>query len=240
MKNVPTIFIKEMKTYFASPIAYVVLVVFSLLSGYFFAMYFDMASRYGFEANMRAMFHNMSITMLFVAPLITMRLFAEEKRLGTIELLMTSPVTDLEAVIGKFAASLGLFTIMLALTFTSPLFLMMYSEPDVPPMIVGYLGLFLLGASFLSVGTVTSSITRNQIVAAVISFAVLLGLWIIGWMSSAVGRDAGRVLSYISLLEHFEDFSKGIIDIKHVLYYISFASFFLFLAVKLVQSSRWK
>jgi len=236
MKNVPAIFVREMKAYFVSPIAYVVLVVFTLLTGYFFAAYFNWATRYQGEADMRVIFLNMSITMLFVVPLMTMRLFAEEKRTGTIEILMTSPVTDAEAVLGKFAASLALFTI----TFVCPLFLIMYSTPDIAPMAIGYLGLFLLGAAFLALGTVTSSITRNQIVAALISFVALLGLWVIGWMSGAVGSQIGKLLSFISLVEHFEDFSKGIIDTKHIIYYVSFASFFLFLAVKLVQSAKWK
>lgn len=240
MKNTPSIFFREMKTYFVSPIAYVALIVFVLLSGYFFAAYMNMASRYQWEASMRAIFHNMSIIMLFVAPLITMRLFAEEKRSGTIEMLMTSPVTDAEVVIGKFAASFALFVIMLAMTFFCPLFLIMYGAPDIVPMAVGYLGLLLLGATFLSLGVVTSSITSNQIVAALVSFVLLLGLWVIGWMSNAVGTELGKIFSFVSLVEHFEDFSKGILDTKHVIYYVSFACFCLFAAVKLVQSTKWK
>jgi ABC-2 type transport system permease protein len=240
MKNAPAIFVREIKSYFTSPIAYVILLVFSLLTGFFFAAYFNWATRYGGEANMRGIFQNMSITMLFVAPLITMRLFAEEKRSGTIELLMTSPVTDTEVVIGKFAASLVLFTLMLVSTILCPLFLMTYAKPDLSPMGAGYLGLFLLGAAFLSLGTVASAITKNQIVAALISFVILLGLWIIGWMSGAVGSNVGKVLSFISLVDHFDDFSKGVIDTKHVMYYVSFAVFCLFLSVKMLQSSRWK
>jgi ABC-2 type transport system permease protein len=240
MKNAPAIFVKEMKSYFSSPIAYVVLIVFSLLTGFFFTAYFNWATRYGGEASMRAIFHNISITMIFVSPLITMRLFAEEKRMGTIELLMTSPVTDTEVVIGKFLASLALFALMLVSTILCPVFLMTYAKPDIDPMLVGYLGLFLLGASFLSLGIFASSLTSNQIVAALISFVLLLGLWTIGWMSSAVGSMMSKVFSFISLVEHFEDFSKGVIDTKHVFYYLSFTCFSLFLAVKMVQSSRWK
>ena len=240
MKNISAIFVREIKSYFTSPIAYVILIVFSLLTGFFFTAYFNWATRYGGEASMRGIFQNMSITMLFVAPLITMRLFAEEKRSGTIELLMTSPITDTEVVIGKFAASLALFTLMLASTILCPLFLMTYSHPDLSPMAVGYLGLFLLGSAFLSLGTMASSITKNQIVAALISFVILLGLWTIGWMSGAVGSTVGKLLSFISLVNHFDDFSKGIIDTKHVLYYVSFAVFCLFFSVKMLQSSRWK
>ncbi|MFC1713508.1 ABC transporter permease [Candidatus Poribacteria bacterium] len=240
MKNIPSIFAREIKTYFVSPIAYVALIVFILLTGYFFAAYFNWASRYQGEANMRVLFHNMSITMLFLSPLITMRLFAEEKRSGTIEIMMTSSVTDTEIVIGKFAASAVLFLMMLALTSLCPIFLMAYGTPDVAPIAVGYLGLFLLGATFLSLGVVTSSLTKNQIVAALISFVMLLGLWVIGWMSNAVGSQFGKVLSFISLVDHFDDFSKGILDTKHVIYYVSFASFCLFFAIKLVQSAKWK
>lgn len=240
MKNIPAIFSKELKSYFASPIAYVVLIVFSLLTGYFFAAYFNWASRYSGEASMRGTFLNMSITMLFVAPLITMRIIAEEKRLGTIEVLMTSPVTDAELVIGKYLASLVLLLIMLALTVLCPVFLVMYSTPDINPIGVGYLGLFLLGASFLSLGIMASSITKNQIISALISFVALLVLWVIGWMSGNVGSQFGKVLSFISLLEHFEDFSKGILDTKHIFYYVSFSVFWLFVAIKLVQTTKWK
>ena len=240
MKNAPSIFVREIKAYFVSPIAYVVLIAFVVLTGFFFTAYFNWASLYQGEANMRGIFLNVSITMLFVSPLITMRLFAEEKRSGTIEILMTSPVTDAEVVIGKFAASFVLFVIMLALTFTCPLFFIIYSKPDIAPMAVGYLGLLLLGAAFISLGVVTSSVTKNQIVAALTSFVLLLGLWVIGWMSNTVGSQLGRILSFISLVEHFEDFSNGILDTKHVVYYVSFAAFCLFLAVKSMQSAKWK
>jgi ABC-2 type transport system permease protein len=242
MRNAPPIFVREIKAYFVSPIAYVALIVFVLLSGYFFAAYFNWASRYQGEASMRVTIHNISITMLLVVPLITMRLFSEEKRSGTIEILMTSPVTDAEAVLGKFAAGLALFAIMLLLTFTCPLFLVIYSTgtPDIAPIAVGYLGLFLLGIACLSLGVVTSAITKNQIVAALISFSILLGLWIINWTSGSVGGLWGKALSFVSLVEHFEDFAKGILDTKHVVYYVSFASFCLFLAIKLVQSAKWR
>lgn len=240
MKNVPAIFSREIKTFFVSPIAYVVLIVFTILTGYFFAAYFNWASRYQGEASMRVTLQNMGITMLFLSPLITMRLFAEEKRQGTIEILMTSPVTDTEVVLGKFFASLILYIMMLALTFTCPLFLIIYGNPDLMPMGVGYLGLLLLGTAFLAVGTVTSAISKNQIIAALICFVILLGLWVIGWMSSMVSGILGQFLSFISLVEHFEDFAKGILDTKHIVYYLSFAIFCLFLAVKSVESAKWK
>lgn len=240
MRNIMSIFAREMKSFFVSPIAYVVLIVFAILTGYFFAIYFDYISRSQEEASMRITLQNMSITLLFLAPLITMRLFAEEKRTGTIEILMTSPVTDVEVVIGKFAASMVLFIIMLVLTFLCPIYLVVYGNPDVTPMIVGYLGLFLLGAAFLALGIVTSAITKNQIVAALISFAILLGLWVIGWMSNTVGSKMGQVLSFISLVDHFEDFAKGVLDTKHIIYYVSFVVFCLFLAVKSIQSAKWR
>ena len=251
MRNIPSIFAREMKSYFVSPIAYVALIVFTGLTGIFFTAYFNQASWYNQEASMRVTIHNISITMLLVAPLITMRLFAEEKRSGSIEILMTSPITDAEAVAGKFAASFALFIIMLALTFTCPLFLIVYSTgtPDVAPMAVGYLGLVLLGAACLSVGVLTSSITKNQMVAALISFVILLSLWIIDWLSNVVDSllgktlpfiPLGKVLSFMSMSGHFDDFSKGILDTSHTIYYVSFAVFCLFLAVKSVQSAKWK
>ena len=244
MRNAPSIFIREMKAYFVSPIAYVVPMMFVLLTGIFFAGYFNDASRKGgIEASMQWVFYDMSITMLFVAPLITMRLFAEEKRSGTIEVLMTSPVTDSEVVIGKFAASLALFAIMLSLTFICPFFLITYSDPGIAPIAVGYLGLFLLGTACFSLGTVTSSITKNQIIAALVSFVILLALWLMGWVSRAMGAqlgELGEIFSFISLLEHFDDFSAGVLDTKHIVYYVSFTSFCLFLAVKSIQSAKWK
>ena len=251
MKNIPAIFAREMKAYFVSPTAYVALIVFTGLTGLFFAAYFREASAYQLEASMRVTIRNISITMLLVTPLITMRLFAEEKRSGTMEILMTSPVTDTEVVIGKFAASFALFVIMLALTFTCPLFLVIYSTSalDVAPIAVGYLGLLLLGAACLSLGIATSSITRNQMVAALTSFVMLLGLWIADWFSGAANNllgkplsavPIGKILSFMSMSGHLNDFSKGILDTKHVVYYVSFAFFCLFLAIKSVQSAKWK
>ena len=154
--------------------------------------------------------------------------------------MMTSPVTETEIVIGKFAASLFLFFVMLSLTFLCPLFLVIYGNVSIVPMAVGYLGLFLLGMAFLALGIAASTLTKSQMVAAVISFVILLGLWVIGWMSGAVGSQLGKILSFISLVNHFDDFSKGVLDTKHVIYYISFASFCLFFAVKMVQSAKWK
>jgi ABC-2 type transport system permease protein len=162
-------------------------------------------------------------------PLFTMRLYAEEKKSGTLEVLMTSPLSNLQIITGKFLGTLALYMIMLGFTLIYPLILFMYGNPDWGPIASGYVGLILMGAAFISIGGLCSSFTENQIVAAVISFGVLLFLWVISWASHFVGPGLGDVLSYLSLIEHFDDFSKGIMDTKDIVFYLSFILFSLFL-----------
>jgi ABC-2 type transport system permease protein len=183
---------------------------------------------------------NTTVVMLFLFPLITMRTYSEEKRSGTIELLLTSPVRDIEIILGKFFGALLLYAAMLAVTLIHMSVLFIYGSPEWKPLLTGYLGLLLMGGSFLSVGLFISSLTKNQIVAAMATFAVFLLLWIINWMSSFVGPTAQAVLSALSLTEHFDDFAKGIIDTKHLIYYLSFIAFGLFLTAKSVDSERWR
>jgi len=241
MKNIAAIFTREFTNYFISVIAYIVLIVFIGVSGFIFAIVMVSGGRNqassGFVIDV--LFGNMSVTLLFLMPLLTMRLFAEEKRSGTIELLMTSPVKDTEVVIGKFLASLALLLMMLFLTFIFPIQVTQFGNPDFGPILSGYLGLVLLGASFLAVGIMVSSMTKNQIVAASTSWGILLLLWIIGFLSNQAGR-IGDIFGYLSLIEHFQDFSRGVIGIKHLLYYLSFILVCLFLTVKSVESAKWR
>jgi len=249
------IFKKELRSYFVSPVAYVVMVMFLVIAGYFFYSSFAFFNFIGFQAManpmlarnlnvtegvLRPLFSNLGVVLLFIMPLLTMRLFAEEKKQGTMELLLTYPVRDLAAVLAKFAASLGVYTLMLALTALYPVLLGVFGTPEVGTILAGYLGLFLLGAAFIALGALASSLTENQIVAAAISFGALLLFWVIGWSSQFAGGQGGRLLSHLSLLDHFDGFPKGIIDTKDVIFYLYFIVFFLFLTLRSLESQRWR
>jgi ABC-2 type transport system permease protein len=253
MRNIAAITHREVNAYFASPIAYVLIGFFALLFGWFFyvplAFFIQQSSQVGMNPtqalNINQMLvgptlMNTTVIMLFLFPLITMRTYAEEKRSGTIELLLTSPVTDVEIIIGKFLGALLLYAAMLAVTMLHMAILFIFGDPEWKPIATGYLGLLLMGGCFLSLGLFISSLTRNQIVAAMATFGVFLMLWVINWISTFVGPTTQTVLQYLSLTEHFDDFAKGIIDTKHVIYYLSFMAFGLFLTAKSVDSERWR
>jgi len=188
----------------------------------------------------RGLFQNTAVIILFVMPMITMRTYSEEKRSGTIELLLTSPVTDLEIIIGKFLGALALYAAMLIVTMIYIVVLFRIGNPEWRPIVAGYLGLLLMGGCFLSVGLFISSLTKNQIVAGFLTFATFLMFWIINWMGESSGPTTRDILNYLSITEHFDDFSRGIIDTKHVIYYLSFITFGLFLTAKSVDSERWR
>jgi ABC-2 type transport system permease protein len=173
-------------------------------------------------------------------PLITMRTYAEEKRTGTIELLLTSPLTDTQIVLGKFLGAAALYAVMLAVTWIHIGILFVYGNPEWKPIVTGYLGLLLMGASFISIGLLISSLTRNQIVAGMVTFAVLLLLWTVNWMSESAGPTMQKILSALSITERFDDFSKGVLSVSHLVYYVSFITFGLFLTAKSVDSERWR
>ncbi len=259
MRNYIAIMNRELKSYFASPIAYVVIGLFLLLSGLFFyliisnfvqmCMQADMQAQYyqmqppKLNVNMmaiRPVFHNMSLFALFFLPLVTMRLFSDEKRTGTIELLSTSPVTNFQSILGKFSAAGLLFIIMLAASFIYMLLLMVFGKPEIGPIFSGYLGMLLLGLSYVSFGLFFSTITDNQIIAAVSTVTFILFFWAIGWVSSFVNPEIGKILSNFSLIEHFDDFAKGVIDTKHIIFYISFIFMGLFLSYISIESARWR
>ena len=253
MGNILTLAQKELRAYFVSPIAYVLLVFFALLFGYFYASSINFVvqlsmGQFGMggpqivninEFMIRPLFGNTSVILLFMLPMLTMRSFAEEKRSGTIELLLTSPLTDFQIIIGKFLGAMALYALMLSLTLIHIGVLFWYGEPEWGSVFSGYLGLLLMGGSFISVGLAISSMTENQIVAGVSTFAVLLLFWIINWMGDASGSTTQSVLAYLSILEHFDDFSKGVIDTKHLTYYVSFITLGLFLTAKSMDVARW-
>jgi ABC-2 type transport system permease protein len=245
---------KELRSYFASPIAYILIGFFSLLFGWFFYVYlmaFNQQSQQmmqfgqGGGANInqmmiRGLFQNTAVIILFVMPMITMRTYSEEKRSGTIELLLTSPVTDLEIIVGKFLGALALYAAMLLVTMLYMVMLFKISNPEWRPVAAGYLGLLLMGGCFLSAGLFISSLTKNQIVAGFLTFATFLMLWIINWIGESSGPMTRDIVAYLSIVEHFDDFARGIVDTKHVVYYLSFITFGLFLTAKSVDSERWR
>jgi ABC-2 type transport system permease protein len=188
----------------------------------------------------RYVLQNATVIILFIMPMITMRTYSEEKRSGTVELLLTSPVTDLEIILGKFIGALALYGAMLLVTMLYILILFKIGNPEWRPIVAGYLGLLLMGGCFLSTGLFISSLTKNQIVAGFLTFATFLMLWVIGWLGESSSPTTRDVLNYISITEHFEDFARGIIDTKHVIYYLSFITFGLFLTAKSVDSERWR
>jgi ABC-2 type transport system permease protein len=249
------IFKKELRLYFASSVAYVVLCIFLLISGYFFysifafftllSMQSAMNPAFARDLNptegvMRPLFSNLSVILLFLAPMVTMRLFAEEKKSGTMELLLTYPVRDGAVLAGKYAAAMVLYAIMLAFTLLYAGIVAFLSRLEWGPLVTGYLGLLLMGAAFLAIGVLVSSLTENQIVAGFGTFGILLVLWVVGWSADLAGPVWGKVLSHLSILEHLDNFSKGIIDSKDVIYYLNFIIFCLFLTLRSLESKRWR
>jgi ABC-2 type transport system permease protein len=255
MNNVLAIAHRELKSYFASPIAYIVIGFAAILFGFFFInllYYFDRMSLQagsGFggptsvnvnEMLISPLFLNVSVILLFTLPLVTMRTYSEEKRTGTIELLLTAPLTDLQIVLGKFLGGLVLYLAMLGITVIHIGFLFAFGNPEWRPVLTGYLGLLLMGGCFLSLGLFVSSLTRNQIVAGMVTFATFLLLWIITWIGSFAGPTVDGLTQYLSIIDHLDDFSKGVLDTKHLIYYLSFITFGLFLTAKSVDTERWR
>ncbi|VAX17663.1 Gliding motility-associated ABC transporter permease protein GldF, partial [hydrothermal vent metagenome] len=181
-----------------------------------------------------------SIVMLIILPMLTMRVFSEEKKTGTIELLLTYPVQEGEAVLGKFAGCMGIFLLMLLISFPCILLVDFFGDPEWGVIFTGYIGLVLMGAAFISLGIFMSALTENQIIAAVLSFAALLILYMAGFSAGFVGETMAAVLAYISIMAHLETFAKGVLDTSDILYYLLFAVFFLFLSMRSLESKRWR
>jgi gliding motility-associated transport system permease protein len=256
MRNIWTICRKEMRSYFSSPIAYLLLTMFAFVFGWFFwnvLGYFiqmGMASQmrgsmYPMNVNeevIRPLLQNIGVVGLFFIPLITMRLFAEEKRTGTIELLATSPISDVQIILGKWLAAMLLYGGMLLISALNFAFLFRYGNPDWKPLLIGYLGLYLQAGALLAVGTFISTLTKNQIIAGAVTFGVCLMLWILEWASGG-GYDTGtwtQVLSYLSVITHYESFAKGMLSSKDAIYYVTLIFFGLFLTARSMESLRWR
>jgi ABC-2 type transport system permease protein len=249
------VFKKEMRLYFGSPVAYVVFAFYLLISGWFFSqifLFYNLASMQSAmnpmaardlnptESVMRPLFSNMSVVLLFVMPMLTMRLFAEEKRAGTIELLLTYPIRDGEVLLGKFLAAGALYVMLLGFTLLYPGLIASFGPVEWGAVATGYVGLLLQGATFLAVGVLISSLTENQIVAGLATFGVLLGFWVIGWGAEFAGGTVRTVLQHISMTEHMENFSKGVLDTKDIVYYLTASGLALFLTLRALEAKRWK
>jgi ABC-2 type transport system permease protein len=252
VRNVFALAEKELRSYFASPIAYVIIGLFALLFGWFFYVYLTVFVRQSEQMlqmgrvpnvnqeMIRGVLLNAAVIILFVMPMITMRTYSEEKRSGTIELLLTSPVTDTQIILGKFLGALAMYAAMLLVTMIYMGMLFKISNPEWRPIATGYLGLLLMGGCVLSAGLFISSLTKNQIVAGFLTFATFLMLWIVNWIGESSGPTTQAIVSYLSITQHFDDFARGIIDTKHTIYYLSFITFGLFLTAKSVDSERWR
>ena len=253
MRNILAVAGKELRQYFHSPIAYLVITIYAVLCGYFFYALTGTFVVESFRMQMsggampmslndmvvRPLFAGiLTVVLLLLAPLITMRLYAEEKRTGTIELLLTSPLTDLQIILGKFFGALGLYLVLALLTFLYIGLLFLYGNPDAKPLIANALGFVLFGAALLSLGMWVSTFTRNQIIAAVVSFALFLLLFVLDWISTFSTGVAGRVLSYLSLTTHFDGFTKGVIDSSDLVYYLSIIVLGIFLTARSVEALK--
>jgi ABC-2 type transport system permease protein len=254
MRNIITICSKEIRSYFVSPVAYLLMGLFGLIFGYFFFS----ATQYFIIAGMRQQMQggggamsvnefviapllgNASVVGLFLIPLISMRLFAEEKRSGTIELLLTSPIQDWEIVLGKWMGAMVMYLCMLLMAAANVALLFAYGTPDWRPVLTGFLGLLLQGGTVLAIGTFISSTTKNQIIAGGATFSICLLLWVLSWVSSYNETALGQAIAYCSILTHFEPFSKGIIDTKDVVFYVSAIFLGLFMTARSLESLRWR
>jgi len=253
MNNIWTIARKDFKTYFTSPIAYIVIASFLLIMGWMFffnlqhfameSMKYQQMTGKGMtitEGIIRPLYGNMNVIFLFLVPFITMRLFAEEKKQHTIELLMTSPVTLTEIVLGKFLSSFLLVFIMLSFTIVYPLVLFATGSPELGPILTSYVGTLLLSCCYLAIGILFSSVTENQIVAGALTFAAGLFFWLVSWATQSAGPVWGELLTYLSLISHYSNFGMGLLNTSDVTYYLSFIGVGLFLTHRVLDSYRWR
>lgn len=228
------IFAKEFKSYFNSPIAYIVIGFFILITSIFFVP--TLLYRMG---DFTYTLPTMGFILVFIIPVLTMRIIAEDRKNGTDVLLITSPVSITGIVVGKYLAALSVFLIMTCITFIYPIILFSFGAEFTVQLVGGYIGFILLGASFIAVGVFASSLTENQVIAVVIGFVSLLIMWIADALASAVGGFGAEVLKWFSLLSRYEDFNQGILALSPVVYYISFIVVFLFLTVRVIEKRRW-
>ena len=234
---------REVSAYFMSPIAYVAMALFLVISGVFFAL---ADFRPGAPAAMRSIFDIMMLILIFIIPIVTMRSLSEEQRSGTIETLLTAPVTDFQVVLAKFLGSWLFYLAMLAPTLVYVVLLAAFGNPEYGPVASGYLGLVLLGALYVSVGLLASSLTRNQVIAAVTGFVILIVLAMLGpWIATVVPSrvwiiGVRTLVQQATVRTHYLDFGQGVVDLVHVIYFVALTAYALFLTVKVLESRRWR
>jgi ABC-2 type transport system permease protein len=249
------IYRRELAFFFNSPVAYAVMFVFLLLAGYFFynlLAYFNLVSVRAMQnplagagpgltpSVVQPLFGNLSVILMLILPLLTMRLLSEERKSGTAELLFTYPVSDWDAILGKFLATGTVYALMLAMTLVYPYVLSRYANPEFGPIFTGYAGLLMLGLGYIAIGLFFSTVTENQLVAGVATFGCGLLFLLIGWVTPFIPDDAAAVVTQLSLLEHFAAFTKGVIDVNDVVFYANVVALFLFLAARVLDSNRWR
>ncbi len=255
MRNAWIIAKRDLGSFFNSPIFYVVTTVFLVIYSFIF---FNILNFFSFQSLQAGQFQamgmnlnlnemviepslqNMSVILLMIIPVITMRSFADEKKMKTFRLLLSSPVPLGEIVLGKFMACMIVVTVMILISSYSVCSLFLLGEPEPGPIVTGYLGVLLMAGCYVSVGVFASSLTDNQIVAAVVTFGFSLFMWVIGWAAQAAGPTTGQVLQFLSIADHMERFLKGIVDTSDLIYYLSFILLSLFLCHRILDSNRWR
>ncbi len=237
MRTIRAVAFKEIQIYFSSPVAYIVALIFMALSGFFFVR--DLGNPFP-EASLSNFFQGATFLLIPLAPALTMRLLAEEQKLGTIELLLTSPVRDWEVILGKYLASFVFLLFLLSLTSYYVILLLLFATPDPGPIYSGYLGLILYGAAALSVGILTSTLTSNQIIAAVVGTGILVVLYATSFIGDVVTGVWATIFNQLGFTSHFNDFDRGIIDSTHIVYFVTVTALFLFLSIRALESRRWR
>lgn len=235
-RNILAVAEREVRSYFVSPVAWVVTAMFIAMWGFLFGVILS-GSR---EANLRPVLNNFSVTFLLAGPLITMRLIAEEARTGTLELLLTQPLREVELVLGKYLGAIVFLVFMLAMTLYFPILLEIFGNPDEGPMVAGYIGVLLQGMAFLAIGLMASALTQNQIIAAAVTFVTLLILWLSDALARVVGGTAAQVAQYVSITKRFEDMPRGVLDTKDVVFFLSIVVVCLFITTQLISARRWR
>ena len=237
MRTVQAVAWKEIQIYFSNPMAYIVALIFLTVTGIFFVI--DLTDPFP-EASLSNFFFGATLMLILLAPALTMRLLAEEQKLGTIELLLTSPVRDWEVIVGKYLSSLVFLLSMIGFTLYYPLLLVVFGQPDPGPMYSGYLGLVLYSAAALSIGILTSTLTSNQIIAFIVAAGILLLLYFANTATGGIESVWSTLINEIGMRSHFDDFERGVIDTKHIVYFLSVTAFFLFLSIRALESRRWR
>jgi len=227
---------REIRTYFNSPVAYIVVTVFTILTGYLFFTQLFVEK----QADMRAFFNIMPLLFMFMVPAITMRLLADEKASGTLELLITLPVRDWEVVVGKFLAAMALLCTALGLTLIFAITVKSLGPLDRGPAIGGYLGLVLMGGAYVAIGVMASSFTRNSIVSFIVAFAISFGLYLFGRLTQFLPQSWQALVAFLSIDGHFENIGRGVIDTRDLVYYFSMIGVSLLVATLSLESRRWR